>query len=135
MVYDATHYEVEFFDKDDNHLDLVTVSNDEIEVVEPIRAELVRLANAMLGDDLQLIEGCRRINALCDDVAELETHPFLVIKAIESETDHYPLGAVREKCAPVYLDRMDAEMGRYLSETREDILNACREIVRTFSGS
>ncbi len=48
----------------------------------------------------------------------------LGIRGIESETDRFPLGIVGDNSSPDYLRPMDAEMERYLAETREDILEA-----------
>lgn len=57
---------------------------------------------------------------------------FWAIRAIESETDHFPLGDARRECAPDYLKRMDGEMGRYIEGAREDILDLCHEIIQIF---
>jgi hypothetical protein len=47
--------------------------------------------------------------------------------------DTLPLGAMRSNCSQDYLKRADAEVEGYLADARDDILQACREIVRTFS--
>ena len=97
------------------------------------KAELVGVAKAMLQGEVHLIKGCRRLCSLRDKIDDSENRVFLPIEGIESDTDHFPLGKLREQCAPEYLKRMDEEMERYLADAREDILNACREIVRVFS--
>jgi len=97
------------------------------------RSELVAVATAMLEDRVKLIEGARKICALRHQVGDPENEAFMPIRAIESETDHFPLGKMRDQCASDYLQRMDAEMNRYLADAREDILLACREIIRIFS--
>lgn len=99
------------------------------------RAELVAVAEAMLCGNLHLIEGCRRICSLRREVADADNPVFLAIRGAESETDHFPLGELRGKYAPDYLARLDAEMNRYLAEAGEDILTACREIIRVFGAS
>jgi hypothetical protein len=66
-------------------------------------------------------------------VGDPDNDVFMPIRAIESETDHFPLEEVRSRCAPDYLRRIDAEMQRYLSDARQDILDACKEIIRVFS--
>lgn len=98
-------------------------------------AEVVATAQAMLQGEMDLIEGCRRLCSLRFKLADPQNAVFLPIRAIESETDHFPLGEVRNRCAPDYLHRMDAEMERYLADAREDILKGCREIVRVFAGA
>jgi len=97
------------------------------------RAELVAVATAMTAGEMNLIEGVRKITALRHDVENPDDEIFMPIRAIESETDHFPLGAARAQCAPDYLKRADEEMGRYLADAEADILAACREIGRAYS--
>lgn len=101
--------------------------------LQTARAEIVSTAEAMLRGDVQLIEGCRRIWHLSHEMGDADNPVFLPIRAIESETDHFPLGEVRNRYAPDYLKRMDEEMERYLGQAREDILSSCREIIHAFS--
>lgn len=103
------------------------------ERVSAKRQELVVLANSMLAGETNLIEGVRQICALRFAVEDPENEVFLAIRGIESETDTFPLGPMRANCSPEYLKRMDSEMQSYLSDAREDILQACREIVKAFS--
>jgi hypothetical protein len=102
-------------------------------IVTNKRSELVAVATAMIEDRLNLIEGARKICALRHQVGDPENEAFMPIRAIESETDHFPLGKMRDQCAADYLQRMDAEMNRYLADATQDILLACREIIHVFS--
>jgi hypothetical protein len=97
------------------------------------RHELVAMAEAMLAGEADLLEGARRICALRFAVEDPENEVFLALRAIDSETDHFPLGAMRPTSSPEYLKRADGEMQAYLVNAREDILQACREIVKAFS--
>jgi hypothetical protein len=97
------------------------------------RRELTDMARAMLDGRVHLIEGVRRICTLRFEVQDPENEVFLPILAIDSETDSYPFGAVRATCSPSYLKRADAEIESYLDEARNDILQACREIINVFS--
>lgn len=96
-------------------------------------AELVALATAMTAGEMNLIEGVRKITALRHYVENPDDEIFMAIRAIESETDHFPIGAARANCAPDYLKRADEEMERYLMDATADIHAACREILRTYS--
>jgi len=97
------------------------------------RHELVTVAEAMLAGEANLLEGVRRICALRFAVEDPENEVFLAVRAIDSETDHFPLGAMRATCSPEYLKRADGEMQAYLADARGAILQACREIVRVLS--
>jgi hypothetical protein len=97
------------------------------------RRELVVVANSMLESNTNLIEGVRQICVLRLNVGDSDNDVFMTMRAVESETDAFPLGAMRAKCSPDFLERMDVEMQAYLSDARDDILQACRDIVRTYS--
>lgn len=97
------------------------------------RAELIAVAEGMIDGKINLIEGVRKITALRHDVGNPDEKLFMPIRAIESETDHFPIGSARMQCAPDYLKQADEEMERYLTNTKDDILAACREIVRAYS--
>lgn len=97
------------------------------------RAELVLLATAMIEGRLNLIDGVRKIASIRHHVGDPENEVFVPIRAIESETDHFPLGQMRQQCADDYLRRMDEEMDRYLATAKDDIMEACKAIVRAFS--
>jgi hypothetical protein len=97
------------------------------------RTELVSVATAMINGEINLIEGIRKITALRHHVESPDGEIFIPIRAIESETDHFPLGRARMQCAPDYLKRADEEMERYVVDIKADIVVACREIVRAYS--
>ena len=96
------------------------------------RKELLELANAMLAGEVNLIEGVRKICSLRFAIGDSENEVFFPMRAIDSETDHYPLGEMRTKCNIDYLKQMDAEMACYLSNASQDILDACKNIIRTY---
>lgn len=106
---------------------------DRLDRVSAQRRELVAVASGMLAGVVNLIEGMRRICALRFAIEDPENDVLLPIRAMESETDSFPLGAMRSNCSEDYLKRADAEMESYLAGARDDILQACREIVRAFS--
>lgn len=106
---------------------------DQAERIASKRRELVAVANSMLTGELDLVEGVRRICSLRFAVEDPENEVFLPIRGIESETDVFPIGAMRSNCSQEYLQRMDAEMQRYLTGAKVDILQACQEIVKAFS--
>lgn len=97
------------------------------------RSEVVAIASRMLAGRINLIEGTRCICALRFGTEDPDNKVFLTFRAIESETDTYPLGAVRSNCSEDYLRRADAEMDVYLQDARAHILQACREVIAAFS--
>ena len=106
---------------------------DQLDLVSNQRHELVAVASGVLAGNVNLIEGVRRICALRVAIDDPENEVFFSIRAIESDTDSFPLGSMRSNYSEDYLKRVDVEMDRYLADARDDIWQACREIVRTFS--
>ena len=100
--------------------------------MDSVEAKIVRVAEAMIEGKMQLIQGCRDLCGFLSLTLEPERDVFLAIIAIESETDHFPLGDVRRECAPDYLKRMDGEMDRSIEDARVDILCACHELIQIF---
>ncbi|MCB1655164.1 MAG: DUF2489 domain-containing protein, partial [Pseudomonadales bacterium] len=84
--------------------------------------ELVLVAKSMLDGSLNLIEGVREICELRKATNDPEDELFFSIRAIDSETEHFPIGRVRKECSGPFLKRADLEMKNYLSETKEVIL-------------
>ncbi|CFU00859.1 Protein of uncharacterised function (DUF2489) [Burkholderia pseudomallei] len=103
------------------------------EYLDMKRRELVGVANAMLKGDFDLIQGLRRICDLRLEVEEPDNELFTGLRGIESETEFFPIGSMRANLSPEFLRRADAEMQQYLADAKDDILQACQEIVRAFS--
>jgi len=97
------------------------------------RKELVKVANAMLDGTFHLLEGARKINGLRFRINDPENKIFNLFVAVDSETDHQPLGPMRALCALEFLRRADEEMEHYLADTRDSILRACRELIQAYS--
>ena len=104
-----------------------------LEERESNRLELIHLADDMLHGKVYLIEGVRKICSLRHAVGDPDNDVFMPIRAIDSETDHYSLGKMRSHCAVEYLERMDREIALYLDDAKQDILDACSEIIKVFS--
>ncbi len=98
------------------------------------RQEIVELCTLMIDNDIDLIEGCRKLTSLCEQVDDGENEIFFPIVAIESETDHFPIGSMRENCSESFLNRADEEMAEYLREVKPDIISSCKEIINYFQG-
>jgi len=87
----------------------------------------------MLSGEVNLIAGVRRILSLSAAIGDIGNEVFIPIRAIDSETDHFPLGDVRLNWEPSALSRVDVEMKDYLADAKEDILRSCQEIVQLYS--
>ena len=89
----------------------------------------------VINEQIDLIVGIRKICALRFSVCDPENEVFVPIRAIESETDHYPVGERRTQYADEYLSQMDAEMASYLKEVKEEILSSCKNIINVYGST
>ena len=96
-------------------------------------SELIDVAQKMINGELHLIEGVRKLRKLIYDIGREEDALFLPIIGVESETDHYPIGNLRDQCASSYLQEADSDMEAYLNESKPIILKTCQKIIESFS--
>ena len=90
--------------------------------------QLADIARLVLGGEISVVEAVRAMSALRYRTGRPDDELFLPIIAIESDTDHFPLGAVREHYDATYMQRLDAELQAYLADVEEECMLLCKEI-------
>jgi hypothetical protein len=91
---------------------------------------LVATAKAVRDGALGIILGCREIAQLArvlDFQSEPAVEPFI---AVDSETDHLPVGPERTHWSAEALKEKDAEIAEYEIESREQMSTAADNLVR-----
>lgn len=96
---------------------------------------MLMTARAMLNRELGLIEGCRRIDSLRFGTPNPEDELFDTFRGVASETDHLPLGEVRDHASEAHLVRADQEASEYLERMSPRILSACESLIRSLSAT
>jgi Protein of unknown function (DUF2489) len=86
------------------------------------------VAQAALDGQTTVLEAVRALVSLAhtDAVADVEDRTLII--AIESETDHLPVGEVRKLWAPSALDVMDKEIALCEELYKRQFLEACKRI-------
>ncbi len=98
--------------------------------------EIGRLARDMLSGKLSYIEGAPPIWRLASSARLDDNDPDLrTIVAIDSETDDFPIGAVRELWDPQALQKMQPDFDRAEKWAQEVGREACESLARRFGGS
>jgi hypothetical protein len=106
------------------------------EFVASQRRRVAEIADQMLGGKLGVIEGARLLSGLRHAVEVADNDPdFVVFVAIDSETDHLPVGGQRQLWNAEALKRKDSEIARAEAEAKEDSIEACRNLVRRFKAA
>lgn len=108
----------------------------DLEAEDQARAEAVAAAEAILGGELGIIEGARVLSSLASRlVGNWATDPeFQVFGALDTETDHLPVGKVRELWDPAALAEKDATVQRIEAESRAEVEEACRRLIARYRG-
>ena len=95
--------------------------------------EVVSLATALLKGDLGIVEGVRKLVRLRKQVTKVEFDPdFLPLIGIDSETDVFPIGTVRQHWAPEALAKYDREKLIMEAHYRDLAFDACRQLLQRF---
>jgi hypothetical protein len=86
------------------------------------------VAQAVLDGRTTILEAARALVSLAhtDAIADVEDRRFII--AIESETDHLPVGVIRQLWASDALKEKDVEIARAEERYRADFLETCRRI-------
>ena len=96
--------------------------------------EVARLATAILKGELGIVEGVRGLVRLQSQVTKADFDPaFLSLIGIDSETDVFPIGIVRQHWAPEALVDYDRERQLMEAHYRDDAFEACRQLLKRFS--
>ena len=98
-------------------------------------SKIVSIAQSIINGQDNVIEAIRMMVYLLHQTPHLDDENFFPIRGIESETDNYPLGKVRDNYAPDFLQRLDKETNEYLVKVHEPLVDACKKIVSKYGGA
>jgi len=107
---------------------------DDEEAGSRLRRAAVDTAHAILREEIGVIDGARRLSSLAHRlVDDWRVDPdFLVFGALDTETDHLPVGAQRALWDPAALVDKDAMVARIEAVARADVEMACRNVIARF---
>lgn len=99
------------------------------EYIQKKRDELASVSRRIVHGELHPIEGCRMVASIRNELPECDATVFDRIVLVESETEHFPMGEIREHYNAEVLRRLDQEMEDYLHDETGNIKEACRSII------
>jgi len=101
---------------------------------ENTREKVLKTARAILKGELGIIEGARLLSTLAPDlVADWKVDPdFLVLAALDSETDDLPVGKQKKLWDATALAEREKVVARIEAEAKQNVEAACRNILRRF---
>ena len=95
------------------------------------RRQAAEVAQAVLEHRLGICEGSRLLARLAHDlVPDWRMDPdFVVLGALDSDSDRFPLGQIRDQWDPTALAALDVEREEIERRTEPKVMAACRSIV------
>ena len=96
------------------------------------RAEAVNIARRVLGGEVSILVAARELVGLRFAASDERDPDFLTFVAIDSETDHLPIGQEREYWAPDALAEKDVEIAKVEEWAREIGAAACKRLIERF---
>lgn len=100
------------------------------------RLAAVAYAKAILNEEIGFFEGCLRLADLTPALVDnwIDDPDFVLFGAIASEVDGLPIGRARQYWSAEALEREDRKLGSYESAVKDEVREACRNVVARFSG-
>ena len=102
------------------------------EIIEA-RRKIVETARKLLSGSLSFIEGARAITALSHKAKMNRDDDIVPFAAIDSETDAFPLGKVRELWNADALDRLQPDIDKAEEWVRDCAIQHCHNLIARFS--
>jgi hypothetical protein len=112
-------------------LGVYPVNPNNLEEVQFLWSEVRNEAEDILNGQTGILEGVRELAYLSQRLAPVKTDAdFSVFIALDSETDHLPVGEERKNWAASALSEKDEEIRRFENLYRERVFAACRELIK-----
>jgi len=97
-----------------------------------ISRKIVAAARRMLSGELGLIAGARELSGLGHSVGAGHDPDFTFFVGIDSESDHLPIGEVRQHWNPEAMRVKDAEVAKFEAFYRERAFETCRRLITKY---
>ncbi len=104
------------------------------EYLELKRKRAAEVAAGMLDGSVHYLEGAIELSSLRFEVGLPEDDKdFLAFTGVSSETDHLPIGSVRQHWSQDALNRHEPEIQKSIKWAKEVSLSECKSIVERFN--
>lgn len=98
------------------------------------RHQIVAAAQALIAGKTPFVDGVRRVLALRTAISALDRDPdFLVLVAVDSESDHLPGVETRSHCSPEWLKQCDSEAKALEAAYGTAVREACTKLIARFA--
>ena len=100
------------------------------EYLNRVRERILACARSVLVREVEPLQGVRELTGLLSELGDPALEEArLALVGIDSQTDHLPLGSVRENWAAETLVDQDREIAEATDLLSTEIADACRELL------
>jgi hypothetical protein len=96
---------------------------------------VIETAEAVIGGTLGPVDAARRFVGLAAELDALDDEDFRFFVELDSQTDHFPLGPVREHWSAGALEREDRACREFEADVREEASSHCRSLLTKYTKS
>ena len=97
-----------------------------------VSRKIVATAQSILSGEVGVVTGARQLCGLGHQIGADRDPDFIFFIGIDSETDHLPIGEVRQHWNPEALRVKDVELADYEARVRERAFEACRSLIQKY---
>jgi hypothetical protein len=97
-----------------------------------LSGKIVAAARGVLSGELDVIAGARQLCGLGHQIGADRDADFTFFVGVESETDHLPVGGVRQHWSADALREKDAEIARAEASYRDRTFEICRRLIQRY---
>jgi len=97
-----------------------------------VSRKIVAIARSILSGELGIIAGARQLCGLGHQVGADRDPDFAFFIALDSESDHLPIGEARKRWNPEALREKDAEVITFEASYRERAFEICRKLIQKY---
>lgn len=102
------------------------------EYVEMNKSEILSIAKKIIKKEIDIIEGCRKISGLWFEAELPEGDSYDFFELVDSDTDDFPKGYLREISSEEYLKEQDQREKEYLEHFEKDIEEECQKLIEKY---
>ena len=96
--------------------------------------ECLTTCKSVIDGGTGIVEGSRILYSLGRDLGLQHDPTFISFLGVDSQSDHFPIGPVRDQWAADALAREDRSREEFENDFRESIIADCQKVIRMFGG-
>ena len=94
--------------------------------------KIVAVARNVLAGQVGIVAASRQLAAWRFDVGAEHDPDFVFFVGVDSETDHLPVGDVRQRWSPDVMRAKDDELRDFEASVRDEAFRVCRSLIQKY---